>query len=249
MKNKLYPVISFFLILFSWQALVSLLKTPAFILPAPLAVGRALLQDAAVLQRHAAVTLAESVIGLAIAAAVAFVTALVMDRWHFFNTALYPLLVLSQSLPIIVLGPLLTLWFGFGFGPKILLVILMSYFPIVVAFFDGLKKTSSAQIMFLQTMGASSWQIYRVLKIPTGMTGFFSGLKVAATYCVGGAVIGEWLSAEAGLGYYMIRVKNGYQIDKVFAAIFCVVVLSLVLNGAVSLLRRGYYRVLYKKEG
>lgn len=94
-------------------------------------------------------------------------------------------------------------------------------------------------------MGADTGKIYRIYKIPAGLAGFFSGLKVAATYCVSGAVVGEWLSAQAGLGYYMIRVKNSYQIDKVFAAIICVILLSLLLNGACSLLKKGYYRMLY----
>ncbi len=148
-------------------------------------------------------------------------------------------------LPIMVLGPLLTLWFGFGMLPKVILVVLISYFPIVVSFSDTLRKVSKEQIIFLKTMGADTGKIYRIYKIPAGLSGFFSGLKVAATYCVSGAVVGEWLSAQAGLGYYMIRVKNSYQIDKVFAAIICVILLSLLLNGACSLLKKGYYRMLY----
>lgn len=184
-------------------------------------------------------------LGLVIASVLPFITALAMDYWKFLEMSFYPLLVISQMLPIMVLGPLLTLWFGFGMLPKVILVVLISYFPIVVSFSDTLRKVSKEQVIFLKTMGANTWKIYQIYKIPEGLSGFFSGLKVAATYCVSGAVVGEWLSAQAGLGYYMIRVKNSYQIDKVFAAIICVILLSLLLNGACSLLKKGYYRMLY----
>lgn len=246
MKKMIYPLLSLFFILFIWQVVVTALKMPAFILPGPLAVGRAFFSEAGILWHHTLVTLGESVVGLVVASLTAFLTALVMDRFKLLQQAVYPLLVISQTLPIMVLGPLLTLWFGFGYAPKIILVVLMSYFPIVVSFADSLKKISTEQLLFLQTMGAKSWQIYRLLKIPQAMSGFFSGLKVAATYCVGGAVIGEWLSAEAGLGYYMIRVKNGYQIDKVFASILCVIILSLGLTLVATLLQKLYYKILFK---
>lgn len=118
-------------------------------------------------------------------------------------------------------------------------------------FSDTLRKVSKEQIIFLKTMGADTGKIYRIYKIPAGLSGFFSGLKVAATYCVSGAVVGEWLSAQAGLGYYMIRVKNSYQIDKVFAAIICVILLSLLLNGACSLLKKGIIVcfIFFKRRG
>ncbi|WP_251844274.1 ABC transporter permease [Enterococcus durans] len=246
MKKKIYPVVSIIFLLALWQLLVTIFHTPAFILPSPLNVLSALFADGATLVYHSFVTLEEAVIGLVIAALISFVTAIAMDHWQIFKNSLYPLLVVSQTLPIMVLGPLLALWFGFGLFPKVILVILMSYFPIVVAFSDGLSKVSSEQINFFKTMGANEWQLYRIIKIPQGSNDFFSGLKVAATYCVSGAIVGEWLSAQAGLGYYMIRVKNSYQIDKVFAAILCVIILSLLLNMLTVLLKKGYYYILYR---
>jgi len=242
MKRKLYPLGSLVLLLAAWQLAVTLLHTPAFILPSPVAVVQALVADGPGLLQNSWVTLYESLIGLGIACLLAFCTALVMDRWQLLYQSFYPLLVISQTLPVMVLGPLLSLWFGFGMAPKIILVVLMSYFPIIVAFSEALGKVSGEQIRFLQTMGAKNWQVYRLLKIPQGMQGFFAGLRIAATYCVSGAIIGEWLSAEAGLGYYMIRVKNGYQIDKVFAAILCVIVLSLGLNIVTRLFQKLYYK-------
>ena len=222
MKKNLYPAVSMAFILIIWQIVVIVWKIPAFILPGPAAVFSALAADAQVLLSHSVTTLNEAVLGLVIASVLSFITALAMDYWKFLEMSFYPLLVISQMLPILI-----------------------SYFPIVVSFSDTLRKVSKEQIIFLKTMGADTGKIYRIYKIPAGLSGFFSGLKVAATYCVSGAVVGEWLSAQAGLGYYMIRVKNSYQIDKVFAAIICVILLSLLLNGACSLLKKGYYRMLY----
>lgn len=247
LKKHLYPAISVGVLLLIWQVSVQLLQTPTFILPSPIAVSQALLADRQTLFFHSLTTLSEALLGLAIAGIIAFFTALLMDYYELLKTAIYPILVVSQTLPIMVLGPLLTLWFGFGLAPKVILVILMSYFPMVVSFADSLSKASREQIIFLRTMGASTGQIYRIFKIPEGLAGFFSGLKVAATYCVSGAIVGEWLSAQSGLGYYMIRVKNSYQIDKVFAAILCVIVLSLLLNGLSVLMKKSYYYWLYTR--
>lgn len=243
----MYPLISFALICVLWQGLVSLFKVPAYFLPGPIAVAEALIADGGVLWGHALVTFNESLLGLVIAAVIALITGVVLDAWRWLYQFIYPLLVISQTLPVMVLGPLLILWFGFGITPKIILVVLMSYFPIVVALVAALQAVPSDQIQFLETMGASRVQIYRTLKLPLGMNGFFSGLKVAATYCVGGAVVGEWLNADAGLGYYMIRAKNGFEIDKVFAAIVWVVVLSLVFNLLATSLAKGYQWTLTKR--
>ncbi len=238
--KKIYPLISFGLICLIWQGLVSLLKVPAYFLPGPIAVVQAMIADGGVLWQHTLTTGFESGLGLLVAGGIALVTGVALDAWRWLYQLVYPLLVISQTLPVMVLGPLLILWFGFDLTPKIILVVLMSYFPIVVALVAALQAVPSAQIELLETMGASRWRIYTTLKLPLGMTGFFSGLKVAATYCVGGAVIGEWLNAESGLGYYMIRAKNGFEIDKVFAAIVWVVLLSLVFNALATWSARGY---------
>lgn len=242
--KKLYPLFSFLVICVIWQVLVSGLKVPPYFLPGPLAVGHALIADGGVLWHHALTTFYESAVGLVIASVVALITGLILDAWRWLYNFIYPLLVISQTLPVMVLGPLLILWFGFDLTPKVILVVLMSFFPIVVALVAALQDVPEEQIQFLQTMGASRLEVYRTLKLPLGMVGFFSGLKVAATYCVGGAVVGEWLNAESGLGYYMIRAKNGFEIDKVFAAIVWVVVLSLLFNVLAGWLARGYHWTL-----
>ncbi|MGX7092926.1 ABC transporter permease [Hutsoniella sourekii] len=244
MKKSLYTALSLILLLLIWQVAVTLLQVPDYILPGPGQVGQTLLANDASFYQHVWTTCLEAIIGLTIACLTAFITALVMDRFQPINHLLYPLLVVSQTIPTMVLAPLLSLWFGFEMTPKIILVVLSSYFPIVIGFVDRMKQVSSDQVSFLATLGATNWHIYRLLKIPYGMVGFFSGLKIASSYCVGGAIIGEWISAESGLGYYMIRAQNSFATDRVFASIVWVIILSLTFNTVARCLEYLYYQLL-----
>ena len=124
---------------------------------------------------------------------------------------------------------------GFGLAPKVLTVVLMCIFPIVVSFADGMEQIDPNQINLIRAFGANRLQEYTFVKLPAAAPTLFSGLKVAATYSISGAVVGEWLSSDRGLGYYMLRVKNGYMLDKVFACVLVVIALSLLMNGLVKL--------------
>ena len=148
-----------------------------------------------------------------------------------------------------ILGPLFTIWLGFGLAPKILMVVFMCFFPVVISFSDALEQVDKKQLDLLRSFGAGTVQQYLYVKIPSAATALFSGLKVAATYCIGGAIVGEWLSASAGLGYYMIRVKNGFQIDKVFACVIMIIIWSLLLNLAVTLMERVLFPYTKKRKG
>ena len=184
------------------------------------------------------VTLQEAVTGLMIATVAAILIAIGMDLSKNFKHSIFPHLVVTQTVPVMVLGPLFTIWLGFGMAPKVLMVVFMCFFPIVIAFCDALAQVDVNQINLLKSFGAKKWQVYAYVKIPAAATALFSGLKVSATYCIGGAIVGEWLSASAGLGYYMIRVKNGYMLDKVFACVIVIIFWSLLLHLAVTLLER-----------
>ena len=168
----------------------------------------------------------------------AILSAIGMDLSKNFKHSIFPHLVVTQTVPVMVLGPLFTIWLGFGMAPKVLMVVFMCFFPIVIAFCDALAQVDVNQINLLKSFGAKKWQVYAYVKIPAAATALFSGLKVSATYCIGGAIVGEWLSASAGLGYYMIRVKNGYMLDKVFACVIVIMFWSLLLHVAVTLLVR-----------
>lgn len=248
-KKYILPVLTFVLVMGVWEAAVRLFGVPSYVLPAPSAVVSAIIGDAGNLWLHSMVTLQEAVMGLIIAAALAVFIAIAMDLSGTVYASLFPYLVVTQTVPVMVLGPLFTLWFGFGLTPKILMVIFMCFFPIVISLSDALKSTDTNQMNLLRSFGATKLQQYTYVKLPAAATALFSGLKVSATYCMGGAIVGEWLSASAGLGYYMIRLKNGFMMDKLFACVIAIIFWSLILNLAVTLMERVLFPYKRKRKG
>lgn len=220
-----------------WELACTWSQVPSYVLPKPSKIFLTLGQNLGPLLEHSWVTLLESFIGILISVALAIFLALFMDLNQTLRQTLHSLLVISQCIPSLVLAPLLMIWLGFGMAPKIVVVVLMCFYPITVNFAEGLQKLSQDSLDLLHSFGASQLQIYRVAKIPAAIPYLFSGLRVAATYSISAAVIGEWLSSQAGLGYYMIRVSNTYQLDKVFACLFLIIFWSLVMNGLVALMR------------
>lgn len=235
-KNITAPLIAFVVLLAIWECWVYWKEIPLYILPSPSKIVLSLYSEWEVLSNHAAVTLEETFIGLVIATLLGMLMAIFMDRFKLFRSAIYPLLVVSQTIPVIVLAPIFIIYLGFGLAPKILIVVLMCFFPIVINFADGMEQVDPNQVNLVRLFGARSWQVYTMIKIPAAAPSLFSGLKVAATYSITGAVVGEWLSSNSGLGYFMLRAKNGFMLDKVFACVVVVVVLSLCMNGLVKLL-------------
>ncbi|MCI9460629.1 MAG: ABC transporter permease [Oscillibacter sp.] len=211
---------------------------PSFLLPSPAAVCRALAEDAPVLLENAGVTLLEAALGLAAGILSALVLATLMHHVPVLYRALYPILVITQTIPTVALAPLLVLWMGFGMAPKVTLVALTTFFPIAVSLLEGYASTDRAAADLLRSMGAGRRQIFRYLEFPSALSHFFSGLRVSASYAVVGAVISEWLGGFQGLGVYMIRVKKAYAFDKMFAVILVIVAVSLLLMGLVTALRR-----------
>ncbi len=211
---------------------------PEFMLPSPVSVGKALVTDFSVLMQNARVTLLETAYGLLIGIAVALVIATLMHRVRLLYRALYPLLVITQTIPTIAIAPILVLWMGFGMAPKVTLVALTTFFPIVVNLLDGYASTDLAAANLLRSMGASRWQIFYHLEFPSALSHFFSGLRVSVSYAVVGAVIAEWLGGFEGLGVYMTRVRKAYAYDKMFAVILVIVVVSLLLMLLVTVIRK-----------
>ena len=233
------PLITFLFMLLIWELCVFVWNIDLFILPAPSMIFLSIIENANVLWMHSLVTLQEAVSGLIIATFLAMIIAILMDMSKTFKLSIFPHLVVTQTVPVMVLGPLFSIWLGFGMAPKVLMVVFMCFFPIAIAFCDALGQVDINQVNLLKSLGAKKWQIYTLVKIPFALPNLFSGLKVAATYCIGGAIVGEWLSASAGLGYYMIRVKNGYMLDKVFACVVVIIMLSLGLHFIVALIEKG----------
>jgi len=217
-----------------WQWAVVYFQVPEWILPPPGQIGQALLESLSVLRPHIQATLWESLLGFSGAVILAVVLALVMDSSFWLKKAVYPLLIISQTVPIISVAPLFIIWFGYGTLPKVIVVGLVCFFPVVVSLLDGLASVDEDLISLLRTMGASRWQIMKIVKLPGAMSSFFSGLKIAAVYSIMGAVIGEWLGASRGLGVFMVRAQHSFMLDKVFAAIILITVLSMMLFSLVK---------------
>lgn len=236
--DRLAPVILLMGLLLLWQAVCALGLVPAFMLPSPLDVVRAAATEFSVLARHTVYSLYEAFAGLGLGICAAFALAILMDQSQMLYRAFYPMLMMTQTIPTIAIAPLLVLWMGYGAAPKITLVFLVCFFPITMGLLDGFKSVDPDAVRLLRTMGATRLQLFRHIKFPSGLPGFFTGLKTSVTYSVVGAVIAEWLGGEGGLGVYMTRVRKSYAFDKMFAVIFWVSVLSLLLMGLVMLLEK-----------
>ena len=184
------------------------------------------------------ITLAEAFLGLGLGIALGFVIAVLMDQFDKLYQAFYPIIVLTQTVPTVAIAPLLVLWFGYEMAPKIILIMITTFFPITIGLLNGFKSVDSDSISLLRAMGAGRWQIFGHIKLPGAMSQFFAGLRISASYAVVGAVISEWLGGFGGLGVYMTRVKKAYSFDKMFAVIFLISIISLLLMKGVDLLQK-----------
>lgn len=221
---------------------------PAYMLPSPIDVVKAFADNFSIMMKQAAVTLQETLYGLLIGIAIAFVIASLMDRFTIINKALYPVLVVTQTIPTIAIAPLLVLWMGFGMAPKITLVVITTFFPIAIGLLNGFQSVDEDAINLMRSMGAKRLQIFRIIKLPNATASFFSGLRISAAYAVVGAVVSEWLGGFEGLGVYMTRVKKAYAFDKMFAVIVFISAISLILMGIVVLLEKISMPWVHKKE-
>lgn len=235
--SKLPAAAALCLLILLWQFLYQSGAVPAYMLPSPIQVVKALFTDLPTILRHAVVTLQEAFYGLCIGVVLAFVMATLMDHFRILNKALYPIMIITQTIPTIAIAPLLVLWMGFYMAPKITLVVITTFFPITVGLLDGYKSVDKDSIDLMRAMGASKVQIFFHVKLPAALPQFFSGLKISASYAVVGAVISEWLGGFEGLGVYMTRVSKAYAFDKMFAVIIFIVIVSLLLMFTVNLIK------------
>ncbi|MCX7614727.1 MAG: ABC transporter permease [Clostridiales bacterium] len=229
--GKLTPAFAVLLFLIFWECLCRILKLQNYVLPAPSRIFTVLWEKRVLLTMHTSYTLYEAVIGLFLSCVFGVLAALVMYRFRMVERALSPLIVISQTVPIIALAPLVMVWFGIGIGPKIGIVVLVCFFPIAVSTLSGFKSTDPAMIHLLRTMGAKSGRIFIDVSLPSAAPQIFTGVRMAATYSVMGAVIGEWLGAKSGLGIFMTRAISSHRADMLFASVFIVVLISLILYG------------------
>lgn len=221
-----------------WELAVHLNNTPRWMLPAPSDIARSFRDDWGMLMMHTRVTLTEVLIGFGIAVAAGLLTGIAIDSSRIIERALYPLLIASQTIPMVVLAPLFLIWFGYGLMPKVLITALVAYFPLAVNTVDGLKTTDRELLKLMVSMGARPWQIFRLAKVPSALPLIFSGARISVAFSVIGAVFGEFVGARAGLGYLMDRSAPQFETPRVFACIVILAVMGVSLFLLVSLVER-----------
>jgi ABC-type nitrate/sulfonate/bicarbonate transport system permease component len=227
------PMLLVAVILVAWELYARSSGVSPFVLPSPSRILASLweFRDSAV--RHALPTVAETLVGFAVSIALATAAAIVLDQVGVVRRAVEPLLVSSQTIPIVAIAPLIIVWFGYGLVPKILVVVLVTFFPITVALLDGFASTDPQATDLMRSLGASRAQTFRKLRWPSGLPGFFTGLRISATYAVVAAVIAEYVGATEGLGIWMVLSQRSFRTDLVFAAIVLTAVLSVALFATV----------------
>ena len=221
-----------------WEGIVAFNDIPHWKLPAPSAIGEELWDARGLLLRHTWVTLQEVLVGFSIALLSGVVIAGLISLSRTLERAIYPPAIASQAIPIIVIAPLLLTWVGYGMQHKVVVVALISFFPIVVNTVDGLKSADPDMINLLRTLGANRWQVFVKAQVPTCLPFMFSGIKIAITVSVIGAVVGEWVGSSEGLGYLAIRSKAQFLTERVYASIFLLGLMGIALFLFAGLMER-----------
>jgi len=237
-RDYLPAMVAAFALVAAWQAATWLWRIEAYLLPSPARIVRAAWDARGLLSMHVQQTLRETLLGFAVALLSGVLLAVSIDFSPFLRKALYPLLVVSQTVPVMTVAPLLVIWLGYSIWPKIIVVTLMCFFPIVITTVDGLQSADPEWMALLQAMGATRRQVFFKVRAPGALPSVFSGIKIAVTYSIIGAIIGEWVGASKGLGIFMLRASNSFRTDWVFAAIATSSLLSIVLFLVVAVVER-----------
>jgi ABC-type nitrate/sulfonate/bicarbonate transport system permease component len=236
------PAVLVLALLVLWQLGVQWGHVQSWLLPSPLAILKAGWAARSILGPHILQTALETTIGFVLALTVGVGLGLLIDYSNLLRNALYPLLVTSQTVPTVAIAPLLVIWFGYGLLPKVLVVGLICFFPIVVSTADGLRATDPELIGLLRTMGANRAAIFSKVRLPGALPAIYSGVRIAITYSVVGAILGEWVGASQGLGIFMLRATNSFRTDWVFVSIAITAILSLLLFALVSVIEHATLR-------
>ncbi|GAA4553488.1 ABC transporter permease [Pseudonocardia xishanensis] len=237
-RRVLPPVVVVAVLLAAWQLAASLFALAPQVLPSPLRVVEQGWANREALWDNTLPTLQVTAVGFGVSLAVAWVLAVVVDFSPWLRRALLPLMVASQTLPIIAIAPLMILWFGFGLLPKVLVIALVTFFPVAVGLVEGFARTDREASNLLRSMGASRWAEFRYVRLPGAMPSFFTALRIAITYAVTGAIFAEYVGARSGLGIYMNQQKNSFRTDLVLAAVGVSALVTLALFALTFLVQR-----------
>ncbi len=228
-KKKALPYIGILLLLAIWEVSVRILKLPSYLLPPPSEIAQVIVQKFPLLMEHSWVTAYEMLWGYFLAIAVAIPMAIAITASPNFDRFITPILLFFQTVPKISLAPLFLVWFGVGILPKILVAFLISFFPIIIDTAVGLRSIAPEMVDLARSMGATRFQIFSRFRLPTSLPYLFSGLKVASTLAVVGAVVGEFVGADKGLGYLLLVANSNLLTSLMFAAIFALTAQGLIL--------------------
>jgi ABC-type nitrate/sulfonate/bicarbonate transport system permease component len=232
------PLLVLSIALAAWEIIVRIRDTPRWFLPKPSDIAQEMVASRALLLQHTWTTAQEVLVGLSLAFVLGVLLAVAIASSRFVERAVYPAIVASQAIPIIALAPILLIWFGYGMTPKVIVVVLICFFPIVVSMVDGLRAADADAIALLRSMGANRLQIMRIVRVPASLPNLFSGLRIAAAVSVIGALVGEWVGASSGLGYLMTRSAAQFQTPRLFAAVVIAAIMGVLLFALVALVER-----------
>lgn len=221
-----------------WEAAVTIFAIRPSVLPAPSRVFTQAIVHFPELATHSLATLSVTLIGFGASLVVSWTLAVTIDFHPRLQQAVMPLLVASQTIPLVVIAPLMILWFGFGLLPKVLLVILVTFFPTTLGLIEGFAATPATKTDLLTSMGATAWQQFRLLRLPSALPSFFTSLRISITYAVVGTIFAEYAGSSSGLGVYLALQRNSFRTDLVLAAVIMIALLSLALFGLAALAQR-----------
>lgn len=242
--SGIYSLLGIFIFLIIWEILVKYFGIEKWILPSPSLILFSLVTSFWLILHHLQISILESILGLFLGSLIGIIFAFLMDWSHLIKKIIYPLLLISQTIPFITLAPLLVIWFGYGITAKILIIALVSFFPITVNVTQGLTDADNKYLKLVKSFGAGKWQTFASVKIPSSTPHFFSGLRIAAAYSLLTAVVSEWIGSDRGLGILLLRSAKSYATERVFAVVIVISFLSLFLVKIVD-----YFSLLlsYKK--
>ncbi len=230
LRAVLLPIAAFVVLVAAWEACVIAFKIPPFLLPAPSAILDAALQfGPTILTVHTAATLGTVLIGFALSVVIGVPLGIALASNRIASEAFYPLLVFTHAIPIIAIAPIIVVVFGTGLGSRLIVVTLISFFPTMVSTATGMINVPAGMLELAHTVGASRWQTIRTIKLPNAVPFIFSGLRIGITGSVVGAVVAEFVSADAGLGYLVVRATNDFNIPLAMAAVIILATISVVL--------------------
>jgi len=243
-KRWLYPLALLAALIGLWQLAAStgfmadVLNLESFLVPSPAEIASELWEERSLLAENAWVTLKEILLGFLLALVVGAAFAVAMHFSRTIRLAAYPLVVASQTIPIIVISPILVIWFGFGLTPKLLIIALICFFPVTVATVDGLRSVDPAAIKLMRTLYASRGQTFRRVEVPAALPSFFSGARIAVAVAPIGAVFAEWVGADKGLGHLIFVGNANYRVDLTFASVFVLSLIAIALYALVAVAER-----------